>query len=58
VSTFVVSWNEDALMNDSVESDAFVMPSSSDSARAGLPPRASRYAAGIWQFSWWDRATS
>ena len=36
VSTFVVSWNDDAEMNDSVESDAFVMPSSSGSAIAGL----------------------
>ena len=35
VSTLVVSWNDDALMNDSVESDALVMPSSSGSATAG-----------------------
>ena len=36
VSTLVVSWNDEALMNDSVESDALVMPSSSGSATAGL----------------------
>jgi hypothetical protein len=40
VSTFVVSWNDEALMNDSVESDALVMPSRSGSATAGRPPRA------------------
>ena len=32
----MVSWNDDAQMNDSVESDALVMPSSSGSATAGL----------------------
>ena len=36
VSTLVVSWKDDALMNDSVESDALVMPSSIGSATAGL----------------------
>ena len=36
VSTLVVSWKDDAQMNDSVESDAFVMPRSSGSAMAGL----------------------
>ena len=36
VSTLVVSWKDDAEMNDSVESDAFVMPRSSGSATAGL----------------------
>ena len=40
VSTLVVSWNDDAEMNDSVDSDALVMPSSSGSAIAGWPPRA------------------
>jgi hypothetical protein len=35
VSTFVVSWNEDAEMNDSVDSDALVMPRRSGSAMAG-----------------------
>ena len=39
VSTLVVSWKDEALMNDSVESDAFVMPRSSGSAMPGLPPR-------------------
>jgi hypothetical protein len=29
VRTLVVSWNDAAEMNESVESDAFVMPSSS-----------------------------
>ena len=38
VSTLVVSWNDDAEMNDSVDSDAFVMPSSSGSPLAGWPP--------------------
>jgi hypothetical protein len=31
----VVSWKDEALMNDSVESDAFVMPRSIGSATAG-----------------------
>ncbi len=35
VSTFVVSWNEAAEMNDSAWSDALVMPSSSVLAVAG-----------------------
>ena len=34
----MVSWNDDAEMNDSVESDALVMPSSSGSPWAGLLP--------------------
>ena len=38
VSTRVVSWNDAAEMNESVESDAFVMPSSSGRPVAGLPP--------------------
>ena len=38
VSTRVVSWNDAALMNDCVVSDAFVMPSSSGSERAGVLP--------------------
>ena len=38
VSTLVVSWKDDAEMNDSVESDALVMPRSSGSAVAGAPP--------------------
>ena len=35
----MVSWNDDAEMNDSVESDALVMPRSSGSAMPGWPPR-------------------
>ena len=35
VSTRVVSWNDAAEMNESVESDAFVMPSSSGRPVAG-----------------------
>jgi len=38
VSTRVVSWNDAADMNESVESDAFVMPSSNGRPVAGLPP--------------------
>ena len=38
VSTRVVSWKEAAEMNDSVESEAFVMPSSKRTAVAGWPP--------------------
>ena len=38
VSTFVVSWKEAAEMNDSVESDAFVMPRSSGSHVDGRLP--------------------
>ena len=38
VSTRVVSWNDAAEMNESVESDAFVMPSSSGRPVAGRPP--------------------
>ena len=38
MSTRVVSWNEAAEMNDSVASDAFVMPSSNGRPVAGLPP--------------------
>ena len=34
--TRVVSWNDAAEMNDSVDSDAFVMPSSSGVPSAGL----------------------
>ena len=37
VSTLVVSWKEAAEMNDSVESEALVMPSSSGSAIGRLP---------------------
>ena len=40
VSTRVVSWNDAAEMNESVESDAFVMPSSSGRPFAGRPPPA------------------
>ena len=36
VSTLVVSWKDDALMNDSVESDAFVMPSKQRLGHGGL----------------------
>jgi hypothetical protein len=38
VSTRVVSWNDAADMNGSVESDAFVIPSSMGYAVAGRPP--------------------
>src|SRR5208283_3870462 len=38
VSTRVVSWNDAAEMNESVESEAFVMPRSSGRPVAGLPP--------------------
>ena len=38
VRTFVVSWNDAALMKDSLWSEALVMPSRRGSARAGLPP--------------------
>ena len=41
VSTRVVSWNDAAEMNESVDSDAFVMPSSSGRPWAGRPPAAS-----------------
>src|ERR1700694_404419 len=41
VSTRVVSWNDAAEMNESVESDAFVIPSSSGRPCAGRPPSAS-----------------
>ena len=34
----MVSWNDDAEMNDSVDSDALVMPRSSGSPLAGVPP--------------------
>ena len=40
VSTRVVSWNDAAEMNESVESDALVMPSSSGRPVAGRPPSA------------------
>ena len=40
VSTRVVSWNDAAEMNESVESDAFVMPSSSGRPLAGRLPSA------------------
>src|SRR3954453_14801043 len=40
VSTRVVSWNDAAEMNESVESDAFVIPSSSGPPAAGRPPAA------------------
>ena len=38
MSTLVVSWKLDAEMNDSVESDALVIPRSSGSPVAGFPP--------------------
>ena len=38
VRTRVVSWNDAAEMNESVESDAFVIPSSSGRPCAGRPP--------------------
>ena len=38
VSTRVVSWNDAAQMNDSVESDAFVIPSNSGRPVPGRPP--------------------
>src|SRR6185503_19200628 len=38
VSTLVVSWNDEAEMNDSVDSDALVMPRSSGSRLAGAHP--------------------
>jgi len=38
VRTRVVSWNDAAEMNESVESDAFVIPSSSGRPVAGRPP--------------------
>ena len=38
MSTRVVSWNDAAEMNESVESDALVMPRSSGRPVAGLPP--------------------
>src|SRR5438270_1599852 len=40
VSTRVVSWNDAAEMNESVESDAFVIPSSSGRPCAGRLPSA------------------
>jgi hypothetical protein len=40
VSTRVVSWNDAAEMNESVESDAFVIPSNSGRPVAGRPPLA------------------
>ena len=40
VSTFVVSWNEAADRNESVASDAFVMPSSSGWPTGGSLPSA------------------
>ena len=40
VRTRVVSWNDAAEMNESVESDAFVIPSSSGRPVAGRPPLA------------------
>jgi hypothetical protein len=36
----IVSWNEAAEINDSVDSDPLVMPSSSGVPSAGSPPRA------------------
>ena len=39
MSTLVVSWNDDAEMKISVESDALVMPSRSGSPCAGLAAR-------------------
>ena len=38
VSTRVVSWNDAAEMKLSVESEAFVIPKSSDRPIAGRPP--------------------
>ena len=38
VSTLVVSWKDAAERNDSVASDAFVMPRIFSLARAGVPP--------------------
>ena len=40
VRTRVVSWNEAAETNESVDRDAFVMPRSSGRPWAGLPPAA------------------
>ncbi|MNW05708.1 hypothetical protein D3C71_2019950 [compost metagenome] len=42
VSTRVVSWNEAAEMNESVDSDAFVIPSSRLVNVAGILPSARR----------------
>src|SRR5450759_2147756 len=39
VSTLVVSWNDAAEMNESVESEALVMPRSRGTPSAGSPPR-------------------
>jgi len=41
VRTRVVSWKEAAEMNESVDSEAFVIPRSSGRPRAGAPPEAS-----------------
>ncbi len=49
VSTRVVSWNDAAEMNESVESDAFVMPSSSGRPFAGSPPPASTRSFSSWK---------
>jgi hypothetical protein len=46
VSTRVVSWNDAAEMNESVESDAFVIPSSTGRPVAGRPPAAITPAVG------------
>jgi len=43
VSTLVVSWNDEAEMNDSVDSDALVMPRSRGSPLAGTPPLTSPF---------------
>ena len=44
VNTLVVSWNEAAYTNESVDSAAFVIPSSILSNFAGFLPEASRFA--------------
>ncbi len=53
VSTRVVSWKLAAEMNESVESEALVMPSSSGWPAAGLSPWDSSR-----RFSWWKRKRS
>src|ERR1700676_2339053 len=56
VSTRVVSWNDAAEMKLSVDSDAFVIPSSSGSAIAGSPPRVSTrpFSSSKRHFSTWS----
>ncbi len=45
----MVSWNDAAEMNESVESDAFVIPSSRGRPLAGLPPSSSTRLFSRWK---------